>query len=502
MIWCYQRICLKIWPMKKLLTKLPLTFLVLIAITLPTMVFSAGDQPDEVPPPPDINTVEPPPPPQTTDKSADNSLQPPPAPAAPAVETPATKSSNSDVVPPPPPAVEAPASKTSEKEASPVQPPPAPAVEAPAPATAEPQVKKPEATKTSKTTSKKESKKAAKKTTKKTETKNPAPAIAVQPSAENVQSIPVAPAEPSGPSLSQLVTAYKYAYELYSAQQFSKAKDIFKKVALLTTHPVLKSNSLYYYSQCSFRTEDYLNCVKALKVLVKKEPDCAAIKKGYVSRFCVFLIDQAAHLQTNWDYFRYQIQTDENGKPVWRESIPPGPKLKRINFRLGFGLYNVLHAIQPGSTEDVAAKQKLETMLNTPITVLWVDEKAAKTRYGHPSDFFSVFSTNEKKDFSKVICERMFFDFQTEYFYKFLDMHDDVRNLKPRFVATSKVINLGAVQAPLPAVPAGAVTTALSTEEEPDKVLNLGNLLHFAGYFPWLDSYTNTIETAPTDLNL
>src|SRR5258708_5854668 len=179
--------------------------------------------------------------------------------------------------------------------------------------------------------------------------------------------------------------------------------------------------------------------------------------------------------------------------------------------------------------EDVASKQKLDKMLTVPLNIVWVDEKAAETKFGHPGDFFSVFSNNEKKHFSNVICERMFYDFKTDYFYKFLDMHDDVRNFKPRFVAVTKKPskdgsgdepipqninqapeappspgeNNQAAPPPLPA-PSGSapVTTALSTEEDPNRILTLDNLLRVAGYFPWMDSYSNTIETAPTDLNL
>src|SRR5260221_2783617 len=64
--------------------------------------------------------------------------------------------------------------------------------------------------------------------------------------------IPPQPAEPTGPPLSQLVTAYKYAYELYAAHQFAKANDIFKKISLVTNNPTLKANYLFYFSQCAF----------------------------------------------------------------------------------------------------------------------------------------------------------------------------------------------------------------------------------------------------------
>ena len=277
---------------------------------------------------------------------------------------------------------------------------------------------------------------------------------------------------------------------------------------MLSNDPAIAPNATYYYAQCAFRTEDYVNCVKGMTVLARRWPNSSPIKKGYVTKFCVYMIDQVASVQTNWDYFRYSIRNDEKGNPIWRESIPPGPKLKRINPRLGFGLYRVLNYLQPNSPEDVAAKQKLQKMLDVPITMIWVDEKAAQTRYGHPGDFLTLFSTNEKKAFSKVICQRMFYDFETEYLYRFLNMHDDVRNLKPRFVAVSKPpleatpVAAPAVVPPAPLKLGAAVTTAPAPEEDVTQTLTLGKLFQFAGYYPWLNSYTNTIESAPTDLNL
>ncbi len=512
--------------------KLSVSFFFLLSVLLLPLSVQSADQTLDVPPPPDIETTSPPSLP-STDKSADIAIPPPPPlsttddkktdvsvppPPVLAPESDKTSSSTADISVPPPPPVQSeadnkktdvsapPADKTTSSTVNDSVPPP-PVVptaddkksEVSVPAPPLPAVEAAPPAKTAEKSEESTAPKAVKKSKKK-KTNEP---IAAKP-VEIPQPTPTA--APAGPGLSQLVTAYKYAYELYAANQFDKAKDIFKKISMVTDEPTLMSNSLYYYSQCAFRTEDYVNCVKGLKVLVKKAPDCSAIKKGFVTRFCVFLIDQASNLQTNWDYFRYQVADDENGNPVWKESIPPGPKIKRINFRLGFGLYSVLHAIQPDSPEDAAAKQKLQKMLDAPLTVVWVDEKAAKTNYGHSGDFLSLFSTNEKKNFSKVICDRMFFNFQTEYFYKFLDMHDDVRNLRPRFVAVNKIVKETA-QAGAPPLPesneaSGAITTAVSTEEDPNKILTLYNLLHVAGYYPWLDSYSNTIEAAPTDLNL
>jgi len=308
----------------------------------------------------------------------------------------------------------------------------------------------------------------------------------------------------------KLAIAYNTAKELYAAKQFDKAKDIFKKIATVATDSDISANSLYLYSQCAFRTEDYSACVRGLNVLSKRWPNAPIIKTGYVSRFCYFLINEISHLQTNWDYYRFKERTDETGNPVWKESVPPGFKIKRINFKLAFGLFKVLKRIEPTSNLTLDCKTKLDKMLNSPITMVWVDEKAPPNKYGHPADFFSVFSTVEKKDFSNVICERMFFDWKSEKFYQFLDMYDDVRNLKPRFIAKTKIpedadpnavlTTPSGVSAPPP--PPGAPVTLPQAQQDPSIVLTLNKLFLISGYNPYEDSYTNLIESSPTDLNL
>lgn len=305
----------------------------------------------------------------------------------------------------------------------------------------------------------------------------------------------------------KLVAAYDYAKELYASKQYDKAKEIFKKIVLAATDQDLSSDSLYLYSQCGFHTEDFTACVKGLTVLAKRWPNCPIIKGGYVSRFCSFLINDIARLQTNWDYFRFKERLDEKGDPVWKESIPPGFKLKRINFKLGFGLYRVLKMIEPNSQQTTLAGQQLNYMINAPITMVWVDEKAPPTPWGHPGDFFSIFSENEKKDFSKVICDRMFFGWESEKLYKFLDMYDDVRNLKPRFVAKSKPPEENAstdasASGNASPPPAGGTSATTPLLHDPLAVLTLSKLFQISGYDPYNDSYTNVIESSPADLNL
>jgi len=355
--------------------------------------------------------------------------------------------------------------------------------------------------KTSKVSSQKTIKKSSKKSTKKNSKVKTSPppaetAAIPPPPGSNVVASSPQPAQATGPTPTQLYAAYKYAYALYSNQRFDKAKDIFKKISLISRQPSLNANSLYYYSQCCFRTEDYGGCVKGLTVLAKKWPSSPAITKGYVSRFSVFLIDQVTKLRSNWDYYRYTNEKGENGDPVWKESIPPGPKLKRINFKLGFGLYRVLRIVQPNSPETYAAKQKLDAMLAKPITIVWADEKAPKDKFGHPSDFFSVFSVGEKKHFSNVICERMFFDWQCEKFYRFLNMYDDVRNLKPRF--TAKTFQQ-ADSEPVTVATASSTMTASGGDQEIIPILTLSRLFEVAGYDPFNDGYANVIEQAPID---
>lgn len=287
----------------------------------------------------------------------------------------------------------------------------------------------------------------------------------------------------------KLAAAYTYAKNLYAAQQFDKANEVFKKIIIAATDPDLSQNSLYLYSQCAFRTEDFNGCVKALTILAKRWPSSPLITSGYVPRFCSFVINEVANVQTHWDYYRFEEREDEKGQPVWKESVPPGYKIKRINFKLGFGLYRVLNLIQPKSPQTAAAKQKLDYMLSAPITMLWVDEKAPPTRYGHPEDFISIFSTVEKKDFSKVICDRMFFDWESEKFYLLLDMFDDVRNLRPRFIARTWQ-------------PQDGVTITAPTLDNQAPYFTLTALFKYAGYNPYTDSFTNLIESSPSDMNL
>ncbi|HXL72170.1 MAG TPA: hypothetical protein VN963_00975, partial [bacterium] len=309
----------------------------------------------------------------------------------------------------------------------------------------------------------------------------------------------------------QSIIAYNYAYSLYQAQKFDVAEELFRKLASAAMQPSINASSLFYYSQCAFRTENYDGCVKGLNLLVKRWPNSPIITKGYVSQFAIYLIDQVAAIQTNWDYYRYSDGTlDEKGNTQWKESVPPGYKIKRINFKLGFGLYNILQETQPNSPNTILEKQKLDQMMNLPIKILWTDEKAPPSRYGHPADFFSLLTAAEKKQFSKLICDRIFYNWQTDKLSDFFDIYDDVENLKPKYVAKTKEFvssssdsqpvlqfnqagTLNGIQPPMLA----QVRNAPTTYTDPTAVLTLANLFRVSAYNPYTDTFTNLIETQP-----
>jgi len=313
----------------------------------------------------------------------------------------------------------------------------------------------------------------------------------------------------------QLKAAYQYAYELYVDGHFPQAKEIFKKIIIASANPGLNANSLYYYSQCAIRIGDYDNCITALAILTKKWRSSAAIQKGYVKKFALAVIPQVAQIQTHWDYYRYEDGLDDKGQWIFKESVPPSHKIKRINFRLGFGLYRILQQIQPNSPETLGAKQMLEKMLNMPMTISWIDEKPGLVNRGvHPPDFVSFLKLSEKKEFSKVICERMFYNWQTDKLYELMDMSDDIRNLKSLYSATTReptplenatasVPNLALPPGALPPPPPGAndAQKQLSSEEIVPP-FTLANLFKVAGYDPYTDNFANVIESSNSNLNM
>ncbi len=305
------------------------------------------------------------------------------------------------------------------------------------------------------------------------------------------------------PTEAQLTAAYKYSIQLYGAHRFDQAKEIFKKIATVSTNPSLNANSLYYYSQCAFRTEDYDACVRGLDVLVQRWPNSNPVVQGYVFKFCYFVINQVSHIQAKWDYYRYPEGKDDKGDVFWKESVPAGYTAKRINFRLGFGLLRVLNRIYSNAPQTAECKKMLVKMINTPLTIRWVDEKAPPDHWYHPSDFISYFSTVEKKHFSNFICERLFANWKTEKLFLFMDMYDDIRNLKPRFIALTKNLEDEDTTTEAPAVSStGAAVASTSVYEDPNMVFTLSKLFQATGYNPFTDSSTNVVDSGLSDLSL
>jgi hypothetical protein len=327
----------------------------------------------------------------------------------------------------------------------------------------------------------------------------------------------------AAPSINE---AYQYAYSLYSANNFTQAKQYYLYVVLNGTDSEQKANSLYLLCQCYLRLGDYNNCVKAANMLAGGYPKSSIVKNGSLTNFSTSLISQITNFQTDWDYWRYQDGTDDKNEIVWKESVPIGKRIKKIDFKLAFGLYRALAKLNPNSTETTDAKKKLDAMLARPMTIIWVDEKAAPNRNGHPADFFSLFTKNEKKDFSKVICDRIFYDWKSDMLWRFMDMYDDVRNLKPQY--TAKTFNLDSdnsgdtgVAAPVPTAtpkttdglppppPLPGLTTADTTNTKSlppppapqmaapiDSDLTLGKLFTAAAYDPYSDTFSNPAETS------
>lgn len=304
--------------------------------------------------------------------------------------------------------------------------------------------------------------------------------------------------------------AYQYAYNLFSVKNYAQAKRYYLYVFLNASTPEIKANSLYLLCQCYLRLGDYNNCVKAANMLAAGYPNSDIVKKGMLTQFSADLISQITDIQTDWDYWRYPDGTDDQGQIIWKESVPVGKRIKRMDFKLAFGLYQALDKLNPGSTQVAVAKNELDTMLDRPLTIVWVDAKAAPNHLGHPADFFSLFTKKEKKAFSKVICERMFYDWQSDKLYRFMDMYDDVRNLKPRY--TAKTFNLDGDDSdsspqpisaapsvapppppPLPGVPevpaASVAPIQPPTSEYP--TLTLGKLFAASAYDPYTNTFSN-----------
>lgn len=95
----------------------------------------------------------------------------------------------------------------------------------------------------------------------------------------------------------------------------------------------------------------------------------------------------------------------------------------------------------------------------------------------------------------------MFYNWKTEKLYLFLDMWDDIRNLKPRFYAITK--NLEEVDEATQA--ASPLTGGGSHAVDPQDqffTLTLSKLFQISGYNPYSDSTTSITDADSTNMNL
>lgn len=299
-------------------------------------------------------------------------------------------------------------------------------------------------------------------------------ALALPLAAQEAQPASATPANPfQGLSNSELTDKYRDTLKnVFMRGQFAEAAKIFKNIVKASTHPELTANSLFLLANSQIRSGDYTGCADSIHILTTKYADSNIVRSGKAAQFLRVVIDRTAVPPTSWDYERYQEGVGDDGKPIWKESVPPGRPVRRINIRLPFRMYASLERLMPRSPEVLQAKQKLEAMLAAPVTVRWVDEKAMLTPWGHPADFFSKLRKREKQHFSEVICERMFYDWKTDKMHLVLDMYDDVRNLRHRYTARSR------------------------DPESKDAVagFTLAQLFATAGYDPYTDTFGSTTE--------
>jgi tetratricopeptide (TPR) repeat protein len=228
---------------------------------------------------------------------------------------------------------------------------------------------------------------------------------------------------------------YTVAYQLFSRNNFVASEKYFRAAIAVSSNPQLIANSLYLIANCQIRLGHYERCYKTLKQLAQNYPSSTVVHQGYVTRFAAIVIKRITAMTTYWNYERMQNGTNNHKQPIYVESVPINHQIERINFKLAFGLYHVLQLIDPSSPAFQEAHQELISMLNTPITIIWMDQKAGTSKYGHPNDFFSELTVPEEKHFSMLISKRMFYHWKTNQMYQVLVMFDDVRDRHGNFTA-------------------------------------------------------------------
>jgi len=262
---------------------------------------------------------------------------------------------------------------------------------------------------------------------------------------------------------------YKDALAAYRHREYATAKKILNDVVAGSKNDNLTANCLCLIAASDIGMGEYDDCLKNIQTVTKDYYQTSAVQKGYVNRFATYIINQISKVPTTWDYQRWEDGKTAEGKPQYKESVPLGTHIVRVDFKLAFGLYRCMEKISPDAPETAVAKKQLTTLLMTPITFVWVDEKVQLSKKGHPVDFLAKISLKEKKHFSEIVCERIFQNWKTDKMYQCLNFYDEVRNLKHRFTATGNG-------------PGGTIT--------------LAKVFYFAGYDPFSGNAFNPTESS------
>lgn len=262
---------------------------------------------------------------------------------------------------------------------------------------------------------------------------------------------------------------YKDALAAYRHREYATAKKILTDVVAGSNNDNLTANCLCLIAASDIGMGEYDDCLKNIQTVTKDYYQTSAVQKGYVNHFATYIINQISKVPTTWDYQRWEDGKTDDGKPQYKESVPLGTHIVRVDFKLAFGLYRCMEKISPDAPETAVAKKQLTTLLMTPITFVWVDEKVQLSKKGHPVDFMAKISLKEKKRFSEIICERIFQNWKTDKMYQCLNYYDEVRNLKHRYTALGNG-------------PGGTIT--------------LAKVFYFAGYDPFSGNSFNPTESS------
>ncbi len=301
-----------------------------------------------------------------------------------------------------------------------------------------------------------------------------APAIVDPPSTTQATTNPAVSSD-SVPSpeaqvpVGELMQNYQEALKAYRHKEYPTSKKLLTEIVASSQNDNLTANCLCLMAASDIGLGQYDACLKNIERVTKDYSHTPAVQQGYVTRFSTYIIDQIANLPTTWDYLRWEDGKDAEGKTQYKESVPLGTHIVRVDFKLAFGLYRCMQKIAPDAPETTSAKKKLVGMLTTPINFVWVDEKVRLREKGHPVDFLSKITLKEKKRFSEIICERIFHDWKTDKMYQCLEFYDEVKNLKHRYTAIGN---------------------------GPGNTITLAKVFYFAGYDPFTGDAFNPTESS------